>query len=87
MKESIKVKDRLITYLKADLLGPLKFMVNRKNPYEKSLETLSRLYVQEKILFDLQDRLSLEKECAFEARIRDLELESLENAIFEIDHI
>ena len=46
MKESIKVKHRLITYLKADLD---KFMVNRKNPYEKSLETLSKLYVQEKI--------------------------------------
>ena len=31
--------------------------------------------------------MSLEKECAFEARIRNLELESLEKAIFETDHI
>ena len=84
MKESIKVKHRLITYLKADLD---KFMVNGKNPYEKSLETLSRLYVQEKILSDLQDSFSLEKECAFEARIRNLEIESLEKAIFHTDHI
>ena len=84
MKESIKVKDRLVTYLKADLD---KFMVNGKNPYEKSLETLSRLYIQEKILSDLQDRLYLEKECAFEANIRDYELKSLDKAIFETDHI
>ena len=46
MKDSINVKDNLITYLKADLD---KFMVNGQNPYEKSLETLSKLYVQEKI--------------------------------------
>ena len=50
MKESIKVKDRLITYLKADLD---KFMVNGKNPYEKSLVMKLRALVYPQVLFSL----------------------------------
>ena len=56
MKESAKLKDRWITYLNADLD---KFMVNGKNPYEKSLEILNRLYVEEKIISDIQDRIGV----------------------------
>jgi hypothetical protein len=41
--------------------------------------------VEEKILSNLQERIFLEKECAFESRIINLELESLERAIFKID--
>ena len=82
MRKSAIVKDRLIAHLKTEL-G--KFMVNEKNPYEKRLETLSRLYVEEKILSDLQDRLFSKKECAFETRIKNLELDSLEKAIFKSD--
>ena len=83
MRESAIVKDRLISFLKADLE---KFMVNGKNPYENSLETLSRLYVEENVLSKIQDRLFLEKECAFETGIRNLDLDSLERAIFKSDH-